>query len=649
MSGSLTPELESALATRASASEGVAALATGSLISIQYPIKLNHVAVLGRVGPWHRSFLLRPIYGGRFVFLLYPKEYIGEETVLKRYVIFTGFNSAPELIDIKIPKELQEFRVWQYRLVKVQSFDQWDSFFEDRDESESMGDGMLHSRGAHLLADEADTDNQLSHLLFDTRPAIEGELVFEEEFSGSRAKLAAWSCHQPFSSQNGRAIIHEQAEPVLNWYKQRIAAFSPHRVWALGDTAYSDGTGTLNFVKQIHEKPGWHNSNEMRKDLLALYRINYRYHWSFSDMQSVMRNYPHLAMWDDHEIRDGYGSDQRDFSEENKALKQIASQAAEEYLFQGSPTLRSEARRNFDVDNHQAYIDNPIAAFIFDGRNSRKYGEDLLIPSEVSQGIAAIASLMVTLYAPAVISYGSLALPSFNEIALKLTNFYRWQNPGEVISEQQMQDFERFCMHIQNKPEVKYLLLGNSVPFIYVLDFLEAFAAESEIFDSSFLELRDDVRDSWHSPANRRQLNRLIGIMRNLHRARPDIEFINLSGDIHISNAFTYQPEGFNKPLYQITSSALTNRPSASSAVTNALSTDGLIPSFTESEDFGHVNRLWHEGTHQNFLTIDADETAIRFKLHVFNEESDAELGDYDRELTISPNGGYTLEGPDQT
>ncbi|MFO7590046.1 MAG: hypothetical protein R6X23_04005, partial [Acidimicrobiia bacterium] len=101
--------------------------------------------------------------------------------------------------------------------------------------------------------------------------------------------------------------------------------------------------------------------------------------------------------------------------------------------------------------------------------------------------------------------------------------------------------------------------------------------------------IRDDVRDSWHSPGNRRQLSRLIDILCTLHQARPDIEIINLSGDIHTSNAFTAQPKGFAKPIYQVTSSALTNRPHLPPGTISRVEVvAGVLPRAGNQERFDH-------------------------------------------------------------
>ena len=377
-------------------SDGILGFATDHLSAIKYPNRLNDIAVVGRLNDWHRSFLLRPKYGGRFLFLMYPKDNITPETVIERQFNLQAFNSAPALINISIPQQLRFFDTWEWRVVKTEGANDDEDRFDELD-ALAISDGMLTGRNSAQLAKHAMAEKSFSSLVFQIRATISGEIVFEEERTSDKAKIAVWSCHQPYGSENGKAVVKPENEKMLSWYQKWMEHFSPHMVWMLGDSVYSDGTDALDFVKQVYDQKGWQDNWAKRKDLLSLYRLNYRYHWSFEPMQAVMRRFPHLGMWDDHEIRDGYGSDENDFQDCNQAIKQIARQAAEEYLFQYSPKLRSESTRNSGVDNHQAYVNNTVASFVFDGRNSRNYGEDMSIPSEVPVLACALAGLLLGL------------------------------------------------------------------------------------------------------------------------------------------------------------------------------------------------------------------------------------------------------------
>jgi hypothetical protein len=627
--------------------DGIISTSTEHLISIKYPNRINDLAVMGRLKDWHRSFLLRPKYGGRFIFIIYPAGHAGMETTIFREFNMTSFNSAPALVDVTIPASLRVFDRWKWKVYKLEGASEEEENFEEWDGLE-ISDGMLWGRDASGLVRHAMQENSLTTLIYQARPLIDGEVLFEEEKSSGIAKVALWSCHQPYASENGAAVVKKESDRILSWYQAQMEKFSPHMIWMLGDSVYSDGTGSLDFVKQVYDQKGWQENSAMRKDLLSLYRLNYRYHWGFKPMQNVMRKFPHLGMWDDHEIRDGYGSNESDFKECNIAIRQIASQAAEEYLFQYSPKLRSESTRNSAVDNHQAYVNGPLAAFIFDGRNSRNYGEDMPVPSEVPVIASALAGFLTGALTGGITGAligGVAGALSGTQLASEIVDVYRWHNPGEVVSDLQLKDFERFCNHIKGQTSIKYLLLGNSVPFIYIMDFVESIAAESAIAGTDTgKNMRDDIRDSWHSPANRKQLSKLVDILRDLHNAREDIEMINLSGDIHLSNAFIFQPEGFRKPLYQVTSSALTNNPPSEEGLLNLLSVDGPLSYNASSDIFGKIERLWHEGSNQNFLTIAAGNDSVVLHLHVYNP-ANPDSSESDKILAIKSNQKYELSG----
>lgn len=628
----LLKPIERTSATFVTKEDGVVSIATEHLNAIKYPNRLNDIAVIGKKKDWQRSFLLRPKYGGVFLFILYPKDNINNETVIMKEFTCPSFNSAPVLLEIDIPIYLREYLHWNYKVVKIAIANEQEHNYSELDLQE-ISDGTLSVDTSVSLANYAKEEFLYTTLIYDMKGVIEGNISFNEEKESEKSKLCIWSCHQPYVGVNGKAQVKESSEHILPWYEKIINDFSPHMIWMLGDSSYSDGISALDFVNQVYDKKGWQNSWAMKKDLLSLYRLNYRYHWSFSSMQNIMRNYPHLGMWDDHEIRDGYGSDENDFKYENIAIKDIASQAAQEYLFQISPKLRSESNTNIAIDNHQIVFNNSIASFVFDGRNSRNYGEDLAIPSEIPILAGHIAGLFIGGIAGSIVSNLSDTLTE------EIIDLYRWNNPAEVISDAQLKDFENFCNTLKAQTHTKYLLLGNSVPFIYLMDFIETIASESAIAGSDLgKNIRDDLRDGWHSPANRRQLAKLIDILRNLHHAREDIEFINISGDIHISNAFTFQPEGFSKPLFQVTSSAITNDPPSGSegGILELLSVDGLLSFNAKSKDLGNITRLWHAAEKQNFLTVEADLNEIKLHLHVFELE--------DKVLTIKSNEGFELK-----
>lgn len=71
----LAGPLTAAAPVPADADDGAVALAVDHLTAVKYPNRVDDVAVVGRLRDWHRSFLLRPTFGGRFAFLMHPRTW----------------------------------------------------------------------------------------------------------------------------------------------------------------------------------------------------------------------------------------------------------------------------------------------------------------------------------------------------------------------------------------------------------------------------------------------------------------------------------------------------------------------------------------------------------------------------------------------
>jgi PhoD-like phosphatase len=83
-----------------------------------------------------------------------------------------------------------------------------------------------------------------------------------------------------------------------------------------GDQIYADGDPT-----------GW----QPAEGRTAAYRRHYVNTWSHPDVASVMSNCPNVMMWDDHEIYDGWGSNDNDVTETARARYKCAEQAFREF------------------------------------------------------------------------------------------------------------------------------------------------------------------------------------------------------------------------------------------------------------------------------------------------------------------------------
>lgn len=527
---------------------------------IDYPVEIMPIVVIGKPGKWQRMFVVRTSKRGSFSLLIYPKGII-DEKYIHRVDFSTGdMDSEPFQYHYQVPISLRMFKHWMWEVVE-----------------KPAPDFNLGNRSSSKI------NPLLSTLLFHQRPVAQGAIALGKEVMPAGHKIIAWSCNQPFADNETELASLNEVVPlgVFDWYEKEVKKFDPSIIWALGDTAYSDGCKATNFIDQYYDSPGSLNTASGESALLAAYRRMYRSHWSFTPLQHVMRNYPHLSIWDDHEIRDGYGSEANDLERSNLHIKKLATKVAREYILNLGPRVRPEQgyhanesyrhavskRQEKDMahDAHQAYVDGDIAAFIFDGRSSRKYADP----------------------------------------------------GGKVISDEQLGDFESFCASVAKNRAIKYLILGTAVPFINLKDFLENLVSKTPKAITDLVGgMRDDVRDSWHSPGNIGQLKQLIQVLKRLHRQHSAIEIINISGDIHVANLYAFQPLGFTRALYQVTTSALSNREHPPDELNKVIT----VGTESWSEALGLVTRIWPTVSDPNFLQVEKSGAFLKLTLKVFDE-----------------------------
>jgi len=519
---------------------------------IAYPNPTLDVALLGKPAAWRRRLMLRPLRSGRYSLLAWPTHAPELRTVQRYDLVFRDGQGAPQAVVVVVPEPLRPFKSWSWRLVR----------WPNRLRPEPGPGTATRSQGAPPLA--ARDVPPVSALLFEEQPVMAGTFSLEDDHGEAPHRIAMWSCHQPFATDDaGRATLHGDFPGLLEWVERRVSEFAPHVVWGLGDTAYADGTPATDFVDQAYGQVDLAGQPGLRAELRQAYRHMYRAHWSFPPLQRVMRSVPHLCMWDDHEIRDGWGSEDQDFAGGNPLIFQVAREVANEYVLETGPRVRPP-RGGQVTDAHQAYLAGSVAAFIFDGRTSRRYAD-----------------------------------PS-----------------GRILSDEQFADFETFCDQVARDRRVRFLVMGSAVPFINLKDFVELLGSQApKALTDLLLGIRDDIRDSWHSKGNREGLRRLIGILRGLHGRRPDLDIVNVSGDIHVANAFSFQPPGFVKALYQFTSSALTNRDHPPAAVAALVD----LGSSAASQELGLVTRIWDSLGDPNLMTLEPRGDVLRVTLRVFD------------------------------
>lgn len=328
----------------------------------------------------------------------------------------------PTPVLLTVPKPLRAFREWSWRLVR------WPSALRPDQLDLAIADEPARpARYARPRRMDSDQGLPISALLFEEDPVVEGSFSLEDDHGDAPHRLVVWSCNQPYETDDsGNAIFNPEMPALLDWAEHRVREFSPHVVWGLGDTAYADGTEATNFVDEFYDRTDLAGAPEVRDELRSAYRRMYRAHWSFPPLQRMMCTTPHLTVWDDHEIRDGWGSEDQDFAGGNPVVLEVARDVAEEFILNNGPRIRPTGP-GAPPDAHQAYISGTVACFIFDGRTSRRYSDP----------------------------------------------------DGRVISDDQYADFESFCGQIAQDRRVRFLVMGSAVPFINLKDIVEGLGSQA--------------------------------------------------------------------------------------------------------------------------------------------------------------------------
>ena len=97
---------------------------------------------------------------------------------------------------------------------------------------------------------------------------------------------------------------------------------------------------------------------------------------------------------------------------------------------------------------------------------------------------------------------------------------------------------------------------------------------------------------------------------------RCDIRVWNVSGDIHVANAYEIFVPGAPKPIYQVTTSAITNRHHPPKEVEELTE----IQDGSYIKGVGQVRRIWPTITDPNILLMRIGPNGAEFTLKVWNK-----------------------------
>jgi hypothetical protein len=505
--------------------------------SIVYPNHLEDIAVVNYRGGARIGFTIRPKTAGYFRLLIWPDGIPDPDLIEYTSLLFRNDKGPPVRREFDLSDHnARAVQKWCWSLVKA-------------------------SPQSTALSD-------LANIMLGSSEVVGGHFTLDAVPVRGQTRTALWSCHMPYETDANQAVLQENAEDILFWYAEQIAEYKPHVIWGAGDNGYSDGTEGTDFSNQVYEKGNWFHNPANREWLKNEYRRMYRQFWSFEPMRKVMKDYPHLFIWDDHEIHDGWGSEGIDFKPGNLEMFKIARQVAQEYILNAGPRMRPTGE-----EAHQAYIHGSVACFIFDTRSTRNYEA----------------------------------------------------NRERLISREQFRDFQLFLDAIQSNGNITDVITCTTVPFVNMRTWVMELGSNAPDFlnDNLIQGVRDDIRDSWTSPGNIDTLERVLNVIGRFMNRRLDINVWNVSGDIHVANAYEIYIPGVYKPVRQVTTSAITNRhhpPELVEVLTE-------IGDGTYIKGVGQVNRIWPTITEPNvlFMTTGPDGSEARLKVwsEDYNEVND--------------------------
>lgn len=331
------------------------------------------------------------------------------------------------------------------------------------------------------------------------------------------------SCHNPAVAQEdgfeGHAVWADLPQIISRHSNQNVRF-----ALLVGDQVYAD-----EWQERIRQEA----TEEGR---LRLYLEVYRRHWSNIYYRRVLCRLPAVMMWDDHDITDGWGSEEASFDGKSAEFKPDW-QRLFDAAFKSFSLMQASRNPAPLAQNPRDGLDFAFRAgrwgFVFlDLRTNRNVRRQQLLTAaqadRIRQWVEANREGMRALFviSPVVFSHGS---PLLEDFTVKAWPFVmKWVDWFASIT--------RWGKGLQTR------------------------------FMKSLGDIRDDIRDSWSSPENSAQaddmLNYLFGVQNDPEHP---IAVVVLSGDIHTSgyaNIYSSDPAHKERStIAHITSSSVSYTP----------------------------------------------------------------------------------------
>lgn len=269
----------------------------------------------------------------------------------------------------------------------------------------------------------------------------------------------------------------------------------------VGDQIYGDSSfqGALHILNG--RKKGTARQEEQ---ILELYRRLYRWNWNFPSTQEVLAGVSNLMIWDDHEIRDDWGSREQD--KDPKSVEQyigsLAQRVFREYQRQlWDSQFQPDQPMTSRMENH-FHVWDQIGIMFLDLRGARSFAV-------------------------------SPSYPYLGDV--------QWKEIEDALSLQGL--FK----------DVRALLVITSVPLVYLSAGISTFGSI----------LVNDLKDHWAHQINRKEQIEFLRMLRfwiQSPNAAGDRQALVIGGDVHVGGISEVKHLG--KLLFkQLIASPITYRP----------------------------------------------------------------------------------------
>lgn len=343
--------------------------------------------------------------------------------------------------------------------------------------------------------------------------------TFPQERRPADFTFALYSCDRPFAQRcwlgpvrvpdlfkhwatHTDEVPRENADVIWNRFGEllRQSRESPEKeirfLLAVGDQIYCD--------RLWDDRQTWQFLSDPRTDpeeRFRAYREVYERIWSREASSQIWRNLPTFRIWDDHEIRDGWGS----------------------HDDQGEPAVQNMFRAA--VKAYHAY-------------------QDSMNPSPIQTGEW----------------YYSFAFGTACFLVLDLRGRRdRARRPYPLLGAQQLEDIQAFVDQFPDRYQALFVV--SSVPMVHATKWL---ADAGEKWFLRLAGLYDDLGDQWSARHNAPEALRLLDLLFDLAN-RKGVRVALLGGDAHVGTVAvvrSYRRKHERHPLiYQLTSSPISNAP----------------------------------------------------------------------------------------